>query len=1034
MQRRLCLTWLATALLLAPSLGAQQVTGRIVDQGSGQPMAAVQVSIAGTGIGALSQQTGRYLLLNVPLGSHTVTAQRIGYKTVTQQVNVTAGATVVADFSLAEEALGLDEIIVTGTPGGTQRRAIGNAVTAVSASVVAQTVAVNTVQDLLGGRTPGLQFARMNGNIGTGSPMQIRGVGSLSLNSNPLIFVDGVRVNNNAQTGPSLGDSREVNPLSDFNPQDIESIEVIKGPAAATLYGTEASAGVIQIITKRGTEGKAQFDMAVSVLDNYMRDPTTRIGTRWSCTAQFAPPCDETKGGLFSYNPYVEANHLIADAVFAYPQPRIYQDGIGSSFNLDVRGGTPAVRYFLSGNYDHDQGIVWYNWDKTFRLRANVSTVFSEQFTLDVSTGFVKGNTKFMQQARGDGGEWEDMVWGNGHCIPRRNPGPDGTPYTTDDPCKGNRLLGFQEHLPSDVARIDVQRDYQRFTGSGTLNFTPFAWLKSRAIVGLDMGWDENTSLYPLEIQLPAVYFRTSEGEITIGRPKNSNLSVDLSATANKAFASITTSSSVGFQYYDRRDSNFENTGIGFASPLAKTINQTPATRSAIKYDFIENKSLGVYVQEQLGWNDRVFLTGAIRFDDNSAFGANFDFEKYPKLAGTWVVSEESFWNVDLINSLRLRGAWGQAGRQPDAFARVTRYSVVGGPAGSSMLKPAGPGNSDVGPERSTEIELGADIALFDDRISAEFTWFRKKNEDALLAVPLAPSIGFAGNYSRNLGRIDNWGWEATLGTKLYQSEKVAVSLDMTGSHVDNEIKSLGTFAGTNNIKVGWPYPNYANRLVHVKADFDPAGTVTNAWGQKIAAYCDPGVALGSTAQYGLVMGGTPVPCAKIGQRTILNGRAFYTYKFSVAPTVSLFNNTISINALADGAYGMTNFETNTAGHSYDNSYLSRCECDAQFVAHDRLGGFVPSNDRALFDASFWKLREVGVRYQLPQFLIDRIGADRASLNISAREAHTFWVADHDVAGLAIADPEMGRPKAGEANYRAMPPLSTVSATLRVSF
>src|SRR5690349_12285290 len=118
-------------LLAAPALGAQQVTGRIVDAATNQPMAAVQVSITGTGIGALSHNTGRYLLLNVPLGTHTVTAQRIGYKTVSAQVNVTAGATVVHDFTLAEEALGLDEIIVTGTPGGTQRRAIGNSVTAV---------------------------------------------------------------------------------------------------------------------------------------------------------------------------------------------------------------------------------------------------------------------------------------------------------------------------------------------------------------------------------------------------------------------------------------------------------------------------------------------------------------------------------------------------------------------------------------------------------------------------------------------------------------------------------------------------------------------------------------------------------------------------------------------------------------------------------------------------------------------------------------------------------------------------------------
>src|SRR4051812_44250145 len=166
MQRKLCLTLVAALLLIAPGVGAQQVTGRIVDQGSGQPMAAVQVSIQGTGVGALTQQTGRYLLLNVPVGQHTLTAQRIGYKTQTAQINIAAGGPVVQHFPRAKEALALDEIIAPGPRGGTQRRAIGNAVTAVSAATVTQTVAVSTVQDLLGGRTPGLQFTRMNGNIG----------------------------------------------------------------------------------------------------------------------------------------------------------------------------------------------------------------------------------------------------------------------------------------------------------------------------------------------------------------------------------------------------------------------------------------------------------------------------------------------------------------------------------------------------------------------------------------------------------------------------------------------------------------------------------------------------------------------------------------------------------------------------------------------------------------------------------------------------------------------------------------------------
>jgi hypothetical protein len=167
-------------LLVAPQLSAQQVTGRVTTQ-SGEPLAAVQVFIAGSGIGALTQQNGRYLLLNVPAGTHTLTAERIGFASRTAQITVAAGATVAQDFVLAEQALGLDEIIVTGTAGGTQRRAIGNTVTQVSVSEVTQTVAINSMQGLLSGRTPGLTFARSGGGVGQGSPITIRGLGSFTL-------------------------------------------------------------------------------------------------------------------------------------------------------------------------------------------------------------------------------------------------------------------------------------------------------------------------------------------------------------------------------------------------------------------------------------------------------------------------------------------------------------------------------------------------------------------------------------------------------------------------------------------------------------------------------------------------------------------------------------------------------------------------------------------------------------------------------------------------------------------------------------
>jgi TonB-linked SusC/RagA family outer membrane protein len=1026
-----------TFLLLAPQLSAQQstVTGRVTDQQSGEPIAAVQVLISGLALGGLTQQDGRYVLTNIPVGTHQLSAQRIGYRTLTVQITVAAGAPTVQNFAIAQEALGLDEIIVTGTPGGTQRRAIGNAVTTLQASDIAQTVAVSSAQDLLTGRSPGVQFTRVSGNVGTGAPIEIRGTKSFNLTTNPLIYVDGVRVNNNTRAGPQIGEGQQVSVLNDFNPQDIESIEIIKGPAAATLYGTEASAGVIQIITKRGAQGAPQFEMSVRGGTNFLRDPAGKVGTMWSCKTKYAPPCNETTG-LIPYNPYQEGNLLLHDGTLnssrfvtePWPEEHLFSNGTSQSYNLGVRGGTDAVRYFLSGNYDYDEGVEFWNSNKAVRLRANVNVVFSPKLTLDASTGFVDGFTVFGNQARADGGVWEDLVWGNGYCVPRIN-GVDACP----------RLMGFQEHLPTDVARIRVTRDFNRFTGGATFNFNPSTWLSTRATFGIDQGWDENTELYPLEVVEP-VYFRMPIGEITVARPKNSNLSLDLSATAKRNLGTaLSTATSVGVQYHYKDATNFGVTGVGLAAPVSRTINQTPSALSTIRYDYIENKSLGAYVQEQIGWNERLFVTGAIRFDDNSAFGASLDPEIYPKLAATWVVSEESFWGFAPITSLRLRGAWGQAGRQPDAFARVTRYGVADGPFGTTAFRPVGPGNDEVGPERSTELELGFDVALLDSRVSGEFTWFTQKNDNALLSVDLAPSLGLAGSIQQNLGRIDNWGWEAALRNTIYESRDLTFAVDLTGSHVDNEIKSLGSFAGNNNIKVGYPYPNYTHRYWIESAEWNAAGLKTNAYNQRLIAMCDSGVRVAGAPdspasaklQYGLLRGGTPVDCEKKDTERVLTGRAFFTYRFGISPRLTLFDNALQLHVLADGAYGKANQDTKDAGFRYDNQRISRTEDDPVWVAGDRYG---TSQVWGFYDASFWKLREVGLRYQLPQSVTDLVGANRASISFSGRELGELWRAQSHNWGAVMTDGELSDPSQGGSNYRVMPPLTSLNVELRVTF
>jgi TonB-linked SusC/RagA family outer membrane protein len=1071
---------LTTLLLVVPGLGAQQggtITGRVLDASTGQPVPAAQVFINALELGGLTQQNGRYLMQNVPAGTHSLTVARIGYRTAEEQITVGGGQTVEQNFALAEEALALDEIIVTGTPGGTQRRAIGNVVTTVDVGNLTQDVAITNFQELLAARSTGLQFTRLSANVGTSSPIKIRGVGSFNLGSNPLIYVDGVRVNNDASAGPNLGLGDGVSVLDDFNPQDIESIEIIKGPAAASLYGTEASAGVIQIITKRGSVGAPQFNMNIRGGQNWMPDPAAKVGDQYYCAASPSPNSSlcQTRDALSRYNMYEESNRYIAEGYFPWGSKETFQNGLAQSYNVDVSGGTDALRYFVSANYEDEEGVVFYNSDETFRLRANLSIVFGGDFSLDVSTGYVDGFTRFANPANYQGGVWTDLTASSGYWLDRV------TPFNYDGPgsyADGSpRFGGFYNHLPSDVADIEATRDYSRFTGSATLRHSLGDWLNQRLIIGLDKSWDINQNLYPVEngpvpeavaallpdlVWTPA-YAETAAGSLIYDTPKEADVTFDYNVTANYDYSdALSFGTSFGAQYFVEERENFSNEGTGFASPFSRTINQL-STYNPSSYSLVTNKALGFYVQEQVSWNDRVFVTGSMRFDDNSTFGSQAPIRQYPNLSGAWVLSEESFWNVDMINSFRVRGAWGKAGRQPSATAGINTFAVIPGPQGTAAIRASSPGNPLIEPEVSTELELGFEMALFDDRATLEFTRYNRTDRKALLSEAVPSSYGIPGSTQKNLGQIDNWGWEARLSMRLIENDAFSFDLDLSADHTMNEIIKLGTTAGSRTRAIGLPYPGHGTDDWVVSAQFHPDGcdvTVcdrVSTWGQRVSAMCDSGVSLAPDAiqaraldtslnqqdqdaaqfeldQYGVISGGDPVPCGPNQNINLFAGTAFATYVFTVAPRITLLDNALQIFALAEGQYGRTSRDdmTDYGQHRFSNSLASRLEDDPMYVYGTQLGD---DWTRQLYDADFWRIREIGARYTLSPAAAGLIGAGSASIAASVRNMFTPWRKQTKIYGGQLADPEYGQPsQTGAGNYWVMPGGANFNLTLRVSF
>jgi TonB-dependent SusC/RagA subfamily outer membrane receptor len=975
------------------------ITGRVVDSRTLQPVSTVQIFSSELGIGALTRDDGRFTLANVPSGTHTLTAQRIGFRTATQEVTVSAGETATVNFEVVQDALALDAVVVTGTPGGTRQRALGNVVGRVNAAEIANLVPVQTVQDLLGSREPGLSFARSSGNIGTGSQIRIRGVASLSMASQPLIYVDGVRVDNQGAAGPSIRDGRQVSKLDDFAPDQIESIEVIKGPAAATLYGTEASAGVIQIITKRGASGAPQFDVSVRQGTTWLMNASDKIGTSWGR--------DPDTGLVHSFNIW-EAEKAAGRQFFDY--------GHLQAYTVSMRGGTDAVRYYLSADVDDNTGIVDYNWDRGVSTRANVTIIPSPQFTLDVSTGYVGGTTSFMQQYTGYG-VWEQAQWSN----------PLG---------QERALRGFLRARPEEIENVEAKREYTRFTTSGTLTHQPWEWLTQRLIIGTDVSQDKNQILFPRHPDGSSHDFLgLSLGMTTVERPLTRYNTFDYAISARWTRGpDMAFTSSFGAQYYDRFEEIVFAEGRVFPAPAIRSLGGAASTTSGSTQ--VQNKSVGMYLQQEMSYQDRLFLTAAVRGDDNSAFGANYDAAIYPKLSAAWVISEEPFWRWGhMVNSLRLRSAWGQAGRQPDTFAGVTLYAPRTGPGGNPAVTPDLLGNPDLGPEVSTELEAGFDAAMFDDRLSTQFTLYRQRVKDALLNVPVPWSSGFPGSQSVNLGQLSNRGWELSLDSRALERPRFSLDLGLGISGNQNRIDDLAGRPETNTIREGWNYPAVVRRQA-LTAEFDADGRVVNLT-------CDGGTE-------SLDPGGAPVPCNQAPLLRFGNGFGIPKHEGNFNASLTMFGN-LRLYALVDwqGEHYRTLTDASCRHTCFWTSEVAvkRHELDepwAPFAVAAIDGMITTSPYTNTFNAAFARLREVSASYTLPDQLVQRTGASRASLNVAARNLGFLYRAQTHISGAPVHDPEArglagGGAEGGAGNVNLgsnsnVPPLASFLVTLRASF
>jgi len=1001
---KMLFTSVIALLLLVPgwSVAAQTgtVTGIVRDRVGQGPVSAAQVHIPGTGVGTLTGANGRFLLTQVPAGTHTLRVERLGYQSTGQEITVAAGETLEVNFDITAQALALDQIVVTGTAGGTQRRAIGNVVDQISASAAVEITPATSVNQLISQRSPGVQLQGQSGTVGAGAPIHIRGVTSLSLGATPIIFIDGVRMDSRHDTGPTQRGGSRVSRLDDINLEDIESIEIIKGPAAATLYGTEASNGVIQIVTKRGREGAAQFDITARTGSHWLWNPEGRVG--WSYDG------NPYAGQLDSINLYA-----VERDTGPWGDPFTY----GSLYDLsgNVRGGVERVRYFASAGYRDQVGVISYNWEKSFSGRLNVDAVLSENVRAAFNLGYVQRSYRGAQITNPTD-HFGNLVWGG--------------PQTLNTPRRG-----WLNAPPEGSEEVDGRSAIDRTTASMELNHTPVGWLTNRLVVGLDVGVDQTSTLYPRHPDGANHWWGSlSLGSKSVTNETNRVLTLDYGSSVNfDVRPELKATSSVGLQYYKLENTAIGSTGTQFAAPPLTTVS-AGAVRSGTE-EFIENATVGVYFQQQFDWRNRVFLTGAVRADDNSAFGADFDAAVYPKFSATWVMHEEDFWPFDWVEQFRLRGAWGAAGQQPNTFDAVRLYAPITGYLDQPGLEPSAIGNALLKPERSEELEVGFDAAFLNDRVQVVFTRYDRNVEDAMVNRPLPPSEGFSGSQIVNLGLIKAWGNEISVNARVLDGGLVGWDWGIGFATMRNRIESLGPLSeglgsGFAQQIVGFSISDLYWRKV-LSADFVSGnnGPVTNMM-------CD-----GGTGPSGREMGGAPVPCAQAP--LVRWGRSQPTWTLNVNQTLSIQR--LRLHASVDAAGGHWHLDSTApvAHTSYCTSRACRFQDDPIFQSYRAIG----RNPLGMYEAGFARLREVSASYTLPESWVARVGASRGSLSVAGRNMAMLWTAQHGwntprdghvivpIGNGVVWDPEVRGTGARSTGFQTtMPPLASGVVTLRMSF
>ena len=980
---------LAAAMLLVaagpPALSAQQgsVRGTVTDAQTGEPIVGAHITVRGTSFGMTTTDEGRYLFTSLPPGRVELRVEYVGYAAQSRTITVAAAQTQTVDFALSVSAIQLDELVATGYAQQT-RREVSSAIATVRGDAVRGSV-VASVDAALAGQAAGVQVVQNAGNPGNGITVRVRGSSSISADNQPLVVVDGVPIFRDDFSQLGLG-GQDLSAVSGLNPDEIESIDILKDAAASAIYGSRGSNGVLMITTKRGAQGATRFTISTQ----YGRQEAARKIDLLN-TAEWIEYFSAAMAND-GYTPAEIQDEL--DDIGVDPnidtdwQDEVLRSAPVMNTQVSMEGGSDRFKYFVSGSHFSQTGIITESGYKRSAGRVNLDFQASDRFNVAASVAISHEDNDRVESDNSINSAVTNAI-ANEPWTPVYN--ADGT-FNGDASYANPVAVGLL---------TEVEARTIRSFGNVTANFALTDWLRATGRAGFDL---LNLREFRYDSpDIPLTYAAGVDGVSRLGNSMGRRSVLEGFLTMDRSFGDVhdVTLTAGGSIERNTRENSFLR-GEGFTSPDLHW--PTNAARPiAVDGTQWEHNLIATFSRGSYSYAGRYILNASLRRDGSSRFGQNDRFGVFPAVSAAWLLSSEPFMqNVDLISNLRLRGSWGVTGNEAIGNFQFLGLYASAGYGDIPGIAPDRPANPDLKWEKTQEVNFGMDLGLFDDRLGIIGELYRKKTTDLLLNRPITGTSGFT-SILANVGEMKNNGWELSLQTVNIRAQRQGglewtTSLNLT--HNRNEVTRLfspdpslpgepfntGLYS-VNRVQEGQPLGAFhLNYFVGIDpatgdalyADLDDDGEFQYDGSGELITTRSPG----STDR---AIVGSPHPDYFGGLRNSLTFGAFDVSAFlEFSQGAEIYN---AMRRFADdGGY----YFDNKFGDVLDYWTPENPNASSPRPSYFGRSGARLNSSRFVEDASYVRLQDITVGFRLPAAIASLAHVQNARIYVSGKNVKTW--------------------------------------------